>query len=57
MALVLGRLGADFGQAVVHGEGQGVARLRPVEGDAADAVADFVKEFVAHGRIPIMAKG
>ena len=37
---------ADLGQALVHGEGEGVPRLRPVEGDVRDAVAHFVQEFV-----------
>src|SRR5690606_26926396 len=41
---------ADLRQALVHGEGERVARLRPVEGDDADAVFDFVEQFLAHER-------
>ena len=38
---------ADLGQPLVHREGEGVARLRPVEGDAGDAVADLVEDVLA----------
>ena len=37
---------ADLGQPLVHLEREGVARLRPVEGDPADAVIDGKQEVV-----------
>src|SRR5207244_3951603 len=42
-AVVVGGV-ADLRQALVHRERQGIARLRPVEGDAADAALDLVEE-------------
>ena len=43
---ILVRLLADLGDALVHLERECVARLRPVEGDAADAVAHVEKDVV-----------
>ena len=43
---ILVRFLADLGNALVHLEREGVARLRPVEGDAADAVAHVEKDVV-----------
>ena len=43
---ILVRLLADLGDALVHLERERVARLRPVEGDAADAVAHVEKDVV-----------
>ncbi len=49
-------IGADligqFGQARIHGEGHGIARLRAVEsGPGNAAFADFVQQIFAHGHI------
>jgi hypothetical protein len=41
--------GGDLGQAFVHREGQGVAGLRAVEGDGADAVVLGVEQVLGHG--------
>jgi hypothetical protein len=36
----------DLGEPLVHLEGEGVARLRPVEGDATDAVIEGKQEVI-----------
>src|SRR3546814_3357960 len=42
---------ADLRQTLVHAEGEGIARLGPVEGDDADAVAQLVEQILAHETI------
>ena len=39
---------ANLGHPLVHGEGQGVARLWSVEGDPADAVPNLVEKLTCH---------
>jgi hypothetical protein len=48
--VLAGREG-DLPQPLIHREGQRVARLRPVQRDEADAVADLVEQLV-HGGLP-----
>ena len=45
---VLANPPADFGQALVHGESQRIARLRAVEGDPGDIAALVVEQFFGH---------
>ena len=46
------RVTYDFGKLFVHPEGKGIAGLRAVERDAADAVAQYVEKILAHGVVP-----
>jgi hypothetical protein len=46
---VLRHRGADLAQPVVHGEGQRVVRLRPVEGDDAGGALHLVQDFRVGG--------
>ena len=43
-------LAADLGHALVHREGERIARLRPVEGDAGNPVADLIEEIGVYRR-------
>jgi hypothetical protein len=46
----LGRARADLRKPPIHVESQRIPRLRPVEGDPADAVADLIEQVGFKGR-------
>ena len=52
-AVVRGDLAAEGGEPLVHGEGEGVPRLRPVQRGEADAVADLVQQLFHACLLPV----
>ena len=53
----LTRGGGDLSQPFVHRKGQGIARLRPVERDVPDAIANLIEQFVSHVGNPGVSVG
>ena len=42
----------DFRESFVHAEGECVAGLGAIEGDASHAIVDFIEKLLAHSVVP-----